>query len=132
VLPKEKDIKPWLKFSSLCQKAGYLGLSQQVLSSLLGNEEVNLMSQASANTAQHVPQTNFNFANGTRDYELCKYSYFKYLYANGNKQEAFGKLEQFHLELSAQLSQFEQYSQQMTANQLNGGHVPIQVCNITD
>ncbi len=38
VLPKEKDIKPWLKFSSLCQKADHLPLSQQILNSLLNNE----------------------------------------------------------------------------------------------
>jgi len=30
VLQKEKDIKPCLKFSSLCQKAGYLNLSNNM------------------------------------------------------------------------------------------------------
>lgn len=124
VLPKEKDIKPWLKFSSLCQKDGYLSLSQQVLSSLLGTDEVNFMNQQSSTASITPNHTNFNFANGTRDYELCKYSYFKYLYANGNKQEAFSRLEQFHNELNGQLKQFEQYAQQMaTANQ----NAPIQV-----
>lgn len=89
-----------MKFSSLCQKAGNLGLSQQVLTSLLGNDESSLVNQS----------------NGTRDYELCKYSYFKYLYANGNTREAFDKLKEFHIELKTQLNQFEQYTQQRAAN----------------
>ena len=123
VLPKEKEIKPWLKFSSLCQKAGYLNLSQQVLSSLLGDEEVGIISSQS-----NQNQSSFNFTNGTRDYELCKFSYFKYLYANGNKRKAFQKLNEFHLELKKQLDQFELYSSQMAANNsMSGNHVSIQV-----
>ena len=125
VLPKEKEIKPWLKFSSLCQKAGYLGLSHQILRSLLGNED-NLVTN-------QTTQTSTQMATSTREYEMCKYSYFKYLYANGSKKEAFNKLNEFHLELKAQLNQFDMYQQQVASNSAlssmgaGGNVVPLQV-----
>ncbi len=120
VLPKEKDIKPWLKFSSLCQKNGYLGLSQQILTSLLGDEKVGLINGSEASGMAAI-NSGFNFANGTRDYELCKYSYFKYLYANGDKIGAFDKLNAFHEDLKRQLVQFDEYTQQIMANQSMNG-----------
>ena len=36
-----------------------------------------------------------SIADGKRDYELCKWSYFKYLYASEDKQGAFEKLNAF-------------------------------------
>ncbi len=112
-------------------------MSQQILSSLLGNEELGLIKDNNSNTNTTISGgTNIdnlsNSINNTRDIELCKYSYFKYLYANGNKREAFDKLKEFHLELKGYLNQFEQYQQQITANTAavnmgNAPSVPLQI-----
>ena len=119
VLPKEKDIKPWLKFSSLCQKAGYLSLSNNILSSLLNNEENTLKQKNSTQT----------LLSSTRDYELCRYSHFKYLYATGKKKDAFDKLKEFNNELKTQLGQLEtfqqQQQQQINMNNQIGGIPPV-------
>lgn len=102
-LPKEKDIKPWLKFSSLCQKAGHLSLAQQILSSILISEESSLFSPSHS-----------------RDYELCRYAHLKFLYANGNKQEAYTKLEEFvSKNLVVQLNQCKQFQQFHQQQQIN-------------
>jgi serine/threonine-protein kinase mTOR len=117
VLPKEKDIKPWLKFSSLCQKAGHLSLSQQILSSLLKRiqEEPN---------ANHLLSTN-------KDHELCKYANLKYLYANGNKREAIDGLKEFvNSDLMLKRNQCQQIKDQITANiSQNMGVGPRLTCN---
>lgn len=114
VLPKVKDIKPWLKFSSLCQKAGNLSLSHNILESLLPREEQqdNLRPNATqANTA--------NLTGNTRDLEMCRYAYFKYLYATGRKREAYDNLRNFNTELLNQLRQLDIYQQQQQQQQLN-------------
>ena len=115
VLPKEKDIKPWLKFSSMSQKSGNLVLAQNILTSLMASEEEQIQK---------------NLINSSRDYELCKYAYFKYLYANGNKKEAFDKLKEFLIELKTQFNQLEQLQLFHQQQQINLGSMPIQV-NIT-
>ncbi len=128
VLPKKEDIKPWLKFSSLCQKNGCLGLSQQILTSLLGDQEVGLINSREATAAAVKANDGFNFSNGTRDDELCKYSYFKYLYASGDKEGAFEKLNAFHEDLKRQLVMFDEYTQQIGPNQpVNGKETKIVV-----
>ena len=50
VLSRDKDIKPWLKFASLCQKADHLPLAHQILTSLLntnGHLDINNASSTS-------------------------------------------------------------------------------------
>jgi len=74
VLPKENDVKPWLKFSNLCQKTGNLNLSYHILKSL--KEQFK------------------NNADKSTEYELTQYSFLKYLHANGSKNEAFTKLKE--------------------------------------
>lgn len=121
VLPKEKDIKPWLKFSSLCQKTGHLGLAQQILSSILTNEEMSLESNGS------------NVLSTSRDYEICKYAHLKFLYANGNKREAYDKLEEFVTKnLQEQLNQYRQFQQyhQQQMNMAAGGQMPGSMPNL--
>lgn len=100
VLPKEKCIKPWLKFSSLCQKNGHLKLSEQILDSILKKDEFS----------NHQNQ---NFSNCQRDLDLSKYANLKFLYANNQKKEAYNKLEKFVTEnLQEQLNMFQLYQQQ--------------------
>lgn len=88
VLPKEKDIRTWLKFSSLCQKTNHLSLSQHILNSLLRTEESSLESSTS-NTANGLNQHSLNTL---RNLEICKYVYYKSLYANDRKTEAYEEL----------------------------------------
>jgi FKBP12-rapamycin complex-associated protein len=103
VLPKEKDIKPWLKFSSLCQKVGHLSLSQQILSSLLKR----MQEESNAN----------NLLSNNKDHELCQYAYMKYLYANGNRREAIDGLKEFvNSDLMLKRNQCQQIKDQITAN----------------
>ncbi|CAF0752879.1 unnamed protein product [Brachionus calyciflorus] len=111
VLPREKDIKPWLKFSSLCQKAGHLSLSQQILNSILNNEELN---------NQQGNNNNNNLMSNTsqRDLDMCKYAYLKFMFANGQKRDAFTKLEEFvNKNLQEQLNMYQMYQQQQQAQQ---------------
>nr|AWV66626.1 serine/threonine-protein kinase mTOR [Brachionus rotundiformis] len=100
VLPKEKCIRPWLKFSSLCQKNGHLKLSEQILDSIHKDD-------------QFSNQENQNLSNFQRDLYFCKYAYLKFLYANNKKREAYTKLEKFVTEnLLDQLNMFQLYQQQ--------------------
>ena len=82
VLPKEKYIKPWLKFSSMCQKAGQLNLSQQILNSILSKEE-------------ELKSEDNNLLETKLEFDMCKYAHMKFLYANNQKREALVKLEDF-------------------------------------
>ena len=109
VIPREKDIKPWLKFSSLCQKAGHLSLSQQILSSFLAN--IN----SSSDDAQS-PNASASILNTSRDYELCQYANLKFLYVNGNREQAFSGLKEFvNAELRGKLAQCQQIQVQLAA-----------------
>ena len=106
VLPKEKCIKTWLKFSSLCQKSGHLKLSEQILNSILKNDEFS-------------NQQNHTFSNFQRDLDFCRYAYLKFLYANNQKKEAYMKLEKFITEnLQEQLNMFQLYQQQQQHQQI--------------
>ena len=87
VLPKEKNVKPWLKLSSLCQKAGHLSLSGQILTSLL--QECGGVEGSHANPRQSPSLTN------NLDFEQCNYANFKYMWACNNKKEAYNKLLEF-------------------------------------
>jgi FKBP12-rapamycin complex-associated protein len=113
VLPKEKDIRTWLKFSSLCQKTNHLSLAQQILNSLLTNEESSMQASSANNL------------NSSRDYELCKYVHLKSLYATGNKQDAYEKLNTFvNASLREQLTliqRFQMFQQQQQHQQFPMG-----------
>ena len=86
VLPKEKNIKPWLKFSSLCQKAGHLNLSGQILNSLL-------IEYTGLENHRGIREIN---SESNNDFEHCKYAYLKYLSCINNcKKEAYGQLAEF-------------------------------------
>ena len=71
VLPQEKDIKPWLKFSSLCQKAGHLSLSQQILSSLLRKIQSEPATAAANSNANSQTWVN---ANKNQAYLLARFT----------------------------------------------------------
>ena len=102
VLPKEKNLKPWLKYSNMCRKAGLLNQSDEILKSLLNKfkyteEEINFKS---------------NF-----DYENCKYAHLKCLASFDLKKVAHAQLFEFvtkHLE--------PQYAKLV---EVNGGPVKI-------
>ncbi len=116
VLPKEKDIRTWLKFSSLCQKTNHLSLAQQILNSLLANEESSMAAAAAS----------ANSLNSSRDFELCNYVHLKSLYATGSKQDAYEKLNNFvGTNLKEQLvliQRFQLFQQQQQHHQFPMGN----------
>ena len=68
VLPKIKNLKSWLKLSTIAQKSGHLSLSGQILGSLLAENA---------------------------DSEVCKYAYLKYSWACNFKEDAYNQLAEF-------------------------------------
>jgi FKBP12-rapamycin complex-associated protein len=87
VLPKEKNTRSWIKFSSICQKAGNWNHSKKILDSLMNKYQ----------DVQSANEINLEIKN---DFEYCKYAYLKYL-AKNDKKEAFSQLDDFvkkHLE----------------------------------
>lgn len=99
VLNKHDDIKHWLKFCTMCQKAGQLGLANHILTSLLESDEI----------AQPATNNGLNFITKYRNFELCKYAFFKFLFANDKKREALDELTTFTNNLAAQFNQYRQY-----------------------
>jgi phosphatidylinositol kinase/protein kinase (PI-3 family) len=122
VIPLEKEIKPWLKFSSLCQKVGHLGLAQQILSSLL----TRIREESSLNQNGMISPQNMN-----KDYELCRYANLKYLYANGGtyRREALNDLREFvNSELMLKRNQCQSINDQLSQNLGNGmGGPPLNI-----
>jgi FKBP12-rapamycin complex-associated protein len=111
VLPKERDIRTWLKFATLCQKTNHISLAQQILNSLLfASQEPPSQQAANASTAPATSLTS------TRDFELCKYVHLKSVYANGSKQDAYDKLSMFVAnnlrEQLEQIQRFQRFQQQ--------------------
>lgn len=125
VLTKQNDTKPWLKFSSLCQKEGHLGLAFNILDSLLNTNNM----QQDAGTNHQLPNNSASpqalnqqlFYNTNRNEELCKYAYLKFLYANGEKSNAIERMREFSANLEGQYQQFLQHQQQQQMNQMGGG-----------
>ena len=118
MLPKEKDIRTWLKFSTLCQKTKHLSLAQQILQTLIESEEEISVKQQQQQQNNGGGAGGFNATaaaaniNSSRDLELCKYVYLKSLYANGHSKEAFDKLSMFvNSNLREQLTQIQRYQQ---------------------
>jgi FKBP12-rapamycin complex-associated protein len=116
VLNKQNHIRPWLKFSSLCQKAGHFGLANQILNSLMERDETTPPPPPLLNNG------NNGLLNQTRNQELCKYANLKYKFATGSKREALDELGQFVANIAAQFNQYRTYQQQqqMNMNALGG------------
>lgn len=121
MLTKHNDIKPWLKFSSLCQKEGHLGLARTILDSLLNtNNEIkaavaaNSATTTTTNVQPNASLGNVNqlFYNTSRNEELCKYAYLKFLYASGEKNNAIERMREFSSNLAGQFQQFLQHQHQ--------------------
>lgn len=75
VLPKEKDLKPWLKFASMCRKNKNFDLANQILRSILKLDEPN-------------DQNNLSSSLNIGDYEFAKYSHLKYRWAIAKDDDA--------------------------------------------
>lgn len=74
VLSPQEDMRPWLKFASLCRKSGRLTLSHKTLVRLLGCDP-------STNTQQVLPAT----------HPRVTYQYCKHIYTYPNRRhEAYG------------------------------------------
>ena len=78
VLSPQDDMQSWLKYSSLCRKSGHLALSHKTLVMLLDKDP-------SKNPDEPLPTT----------YPQVTFAYMKYMYRNGQKQEAFQHLQHF-------------------------------------
>ncbi|XP_027228160.1 serine/threonine-protein kinase mTOR isoform X1 [Penaeus vannamei] len=79
VLSPQEDMRPWLKFASLCRKSGRLTLSHKTLVRLLGCDP-------STNTQQVLPAT----------HPRVTYQYCKHIYTYPNRRhEAYGHLQNF-------------------------------------
>ena len=78
VLSPQEDMQSWLKHSSLCRKSGHLALSHKTLVMLLDKDP-------SKNPDEPLPTT----------YPQVTFAYMKYMYRNGQKQEAFQHLQHF-------------------------------------
>lgn len=142
VLTKQNDIKPWLKFSSLCQKTGHLNLARQILDSLLNtySDPTAVAAAASIATSSTTSTNPLNpqqpaasnvgqvFYNTSRNEELCKYAYLKFLYASGDKRTAIDRLREFSTSLAVQYQQFLQYQQQQQ-QQINMAQLGAQLAN---
>ncbi|XP_071544223.1 serine/threonine-protein kinase mTOR [Panulirus ornatus] len=79
VLNPQEDMRPWLKFASLCRKSGRLALSHKTLVRLLGCDPSSNPTQALPATHPHVT------------YQYCKHIY---TYTD-RRQEAYGRLQKF-------------------------------------
>ncbi|KAG7166823.1 Serine/threonine-protein kinase mTOR-like [Homarus americanus] len=79
VVSPQEDMRPWLKFASLCRKSGRLALSHKTLVRLLGCDP-------STNPTQTLPATHPHVT-----YQYCKHIY---TYHN-RRQEAYGRLQKF-------------------------------------
>lgn len=78
VLSPQEDMQSWLKFSSLCRKSGHLALSHNTLVMLLDKDP-------SKSPHDPLPTT----------YPQVTFAYMKYMFRNGQKQEAFQHLQHF-------------------------------------
>ncbi|KAK8751728.1 hypothetical protein OTU49_009992 [Cherax quadricarinatus] len=79
VLSPQEDMRPWLKFASLCRKSGRLALSHKTLVRLLGCDPSTNPTQALPATHPHVT-----------------YQYCKHIYTYPNRRlEAHGRLQKF-------------------------------------
>ncbi|XP_064091213.1 serine/threonine-protein kinase mTOR-like [Macrobrachium nipponense] len=79
VLNPQEDMRPWLKFASLCRKSNRLTLSHKTLVRLLGSDPSSNPQQALPANHPHVT------------YQYCKHIY---TYPN-RRQEAYGQLQNF-------------------------------------
>lgn len=103
------------------------------------NTEVNFNSSTTGknNNFQYPSSGNVNqlFYNTSRNEELCKYAYLKFLYANGEKSNAIERMREFSANLIGQHQQFLQHQnqqqQQINMSQLStpivGGSISQQV-----
>ena len=115
VLPKEKDIKPWLKFSSLCEKTGQLNLTNQILTSLLSKCGV----VEKRGLQLDLLPTSYNNLNN--NYDQCKYAYLKYLWSSSQRKDAYDQLKDFVFSnLTSRHDQHIQQLQQQQQNPING------------
>jgi hypothetical protein len=133
VLSKHKDIRTWLKFSSLCQRTEHVALSEQILENLMPNTTNQTLTNDQDNpNNNNNPQISINTL---RNQELCKYVMLKSLYAKGNTREAYEKMSQFIDEILrrelTQIQRFQQFQQQQVAQQQlhygQGGGAPINI-----
>jgi len=77
VVSPQEDETMWIKFANLCRKSGRFNLAQKTLTSLFGQDP----------------------SKGGKDlwirYPNVAYSYFKYVWRSGDKQQAFTQLGAF-------------------------------------
>jgi hypothetical protein len=98
-----------------------LGLAREILDSLLSiNDTPN----------PNNINTQNSLLNTSRNDELCKYAYFKYLFATGDKRGALDRLKEFSINLASQLSQYQQFLQHQQQQQLNMAQIGAQLPNV--
>lgn len=78
VVSPQEDMKSWLKYASLCRRAGRLALSHRTLVMLLGVDP-------SSNLDVPLPSA----------YPQVTFAYIKYLWKSNKKEEAFQRLQYF-------------------------------------
>lgn len=78
VVSYQEDMDVWIKYANLCRKSGRFNLCQKTLLSLYGSDPEQSKDQS----------IYFQFPQVT-------YSYLKYYWASGNRQDAFQRLVQF-------------------------------------
>lgn len=85
VVSSQEDMDMWIKFANLCRKSGRFNLCQKTLISLFGTDP------------EQPKNSTIIF-----QYPQVTYSYLKYFWSSGNKQEAFKRLGAFTAKISEQ------------------------------
>lgn len=106
VVSATEDTEMYIKFASICRKAGRTGLAEKSLNSLLGGSG-NISSELTASRLE------------TAEYPV-QYAILKYLWSKGERESALGNLREFTVRLRMSLEERSAALANGMANGTNG------------